>query len=216
MHAISGWQAFFPMHFQAFHPAVAPPQRSETSGPGPRHRPLSDVRRHRGLLHNSDSRRPEHAGSVPRPGGGADGEPDVGTAVPALSPACTCCERCGASVLQRLIAHMQRGSARTYTTAGLPECAREPRPARSWPCCSSSRSRAQHQTPCAPRNLTQGGALPAPQPLLSHLPDSQEAGRSPRTPGGPSLAWVSPRSEQAWKRYPWSHLFRPKFRLPGP
>ncbi|XP_055146733.1 chondroitin sulfate synthase 2 [Symphalangus syndactylus] len=30
MHAISGWQAFFPMHFQAFHPAVAPPQ-----GPGP-------------------------------------------------------------------------------------------------------------------------------------------------------------------------------------
>ncbi|XP_045368049.2 chondroitin sulfate synthase 2 isoform X2 [Camelus bactrianus] len=30
MHAISGWQAFFPMHFQAFHPTVAPPQ-----GPGP-------------------------------------------------------------------------------------------------------------------------------------------------------------------------------------
>lgn len=30
MHAISGWQAFFPMHFQAFHPVVAPPQ-----GPGP-------------------------------------------------------------------------------------------------------------------------------------------------------------------------------------
>ncbi|XP_036770140.1 chondroitin sulfate synthase 2 isoform X2 [Manis pentadactyla] len=30
MHAISGWQTFFPMHFQAFHPAVAPPQ-----GPGP-------------------------------------------------------------------------------------------------------------------------------------------------------------------------------------
>ncbi|XP_043850342.1 chondroitin sulfate synthase 2 [Dromiciops gliroides] len=30
MHAIAGWQAFFPMHFQAFHPAVAPPQ-----GPGP-------------------------------------------------------------------------------------------------------------------------------------------------------------------------------------
>lgn len=30
MHAIAGWQAFFPMHFQAFHPAVAPPR-----GPGP-------------------------------------------------------------------------------------------------------------------------------------------------------------------------------------
>lgn len=30
MHAIAGWQAFFPMHFQIFHPAVAPPQ-----GPGP-------------------------------------------------------------------------------------------------------------------------------------------------------------------------------------
>lgn len=35
MNAISGWQAFFPVHFQEFNPALAPQRPPSGAGPGP-------------------------------------------------------------------------------------------------------------------------------------------------------------------------------------
>lgn len=138
MHAICGWQAFFPMHFQAFHPAVAPPQ-----GPDPRTGAATQA--------VSIAGRPPRPASFPNSDyvaaqarlaassdqeGGADGEPGCVRAVLRFSslPCCgrwsqRCCSASGADVqrarLREDLYHRCRQSA--LESLGS---------ARSWPCCS--------------------------------------------------------------------------------
>ncbi|XP_036268592.1 chondroitin sulfate glucuronyltransferase isoform X2 [Pipistrellus kuhlii] len=45
MNAISGWQAFFPIHFQEFHPALAPQRSPPGAGPDPPSPPGADPAR---------------------------------------------------------------------------------------------------------------------------------------------------------------------------
>ncbi|XP_036211978.1 chondroitin sulfate glucuronyltransferase isoform X2 [Myotis myotis] len=45
MNAISGWQAFFPVHFQEFHPALAPQKSPPGAGPDPPSPPGADPAR---------------------------------------------------------------------------------------------------------------------------------------------------------------------------